>query len=182
LSWTLFGNRTSKDSTAWGLHADLIINVLGPLYGLNGGKTIRKIMLGFYGVRNAIEMRPVAKDCYRQHYAVIRAAVPEDRLLEYRLEDGWKPLCEFLDKGLPDVPFPVKNMRGEHVKRVRQKQNMFFKHVAERFFKTVMPCSVGVGIGGLLVWKVDSVRNGFRQCACLGRHWWRCATWSTWSR
>jgi hypothetical protein len=38
-------------STTSGLRANLVINVLGPLYGLNGGKTIRKIMLGFYGVR-----------------------------------------------------------------------------------------------------------------------------------
>ncbi|CAN9095401.1 unnamed protein product [Alternaria alternata] len=85
-------------STTWGLRADIVINVLGPLYGLNGGKTIRKIMLGFYGVRNVKDMRRVAKDRYKQHYAEVRAAVPAERLLELRLEDGWKPLCEFLGK------------------------------------------------------------------------------------
>jgi hypothetical protein len=143
-------------STTWGLRADLVINVLGPLYGLNGGKTIRKIMLGFYGVRNVNDMRRVAKDRYKQHYAEIRAAVPKERLLEFHLEDNWEPLCEFLDKEIPDVPFPVKNKRGEHVKRVRQKQNMFFKHVAIRFAKKAMPYAAGLGVMGLVVWKSRS--------------------------
>lgn len=167
-------------STTWGLRADLVINVLGPLYGLNGGKTIRKIMLGFYGVQNATDMRRAAKDRYRQHYAEIRAAMPADRLLEYRLEDGWKPLCEFLGKELPDVSFPVKNKRGEHVKRVRQKQNMFFKHVVGRFVKTVMPYNVGVGIVGLLVWRSRSSAQWLAAVGTLRKL--SAEVWSTWSR
>lgn len=143
-------------STTWGLRADLVINVLGPLYGLNGGKTIRKIMLGYYGARNVSEMRQVAKDRYRQHYAEIRAAVPEERLLDFRLEDGWKPLCKFLGKEIPETPFPVKNKRGEHLQRVRQKQNMFFKHVAVNFAKKAIPYALGVGVMGLAVWRSRS--------------------------
>ena len=142
--------------TTWGLRADLVINVLGPLYGLNGGKTIRKIMLGYYGVRDVKEMRRVAKDRYRQHYAQIRSAVPKERLLEFRLEDGWKPLCKFLDKEVPDVPFPVKNKRGEHVQRVRQKQNMFFRHVAASFAKKAILCAMGAGAVGLIAWSSRS--------------------------
>ncbi|KAK1908583.1 hypothetical protein P3342_009433 [Pyrenophora teres f. teres] len=143
-------------STTWGLRADLVIDVLGPLYGLNGGKTIRKIMLGYYGVRNVNEMRRVAKDRYRKHYAEIRAAVPEGRLLNFRLEDGWKPLCEFLGKEVPEVPFPVKNKREEHLQRVRQKQNMFFKHVARSFAKKAITYALGAGIVGLAIWKSRS--------------------------
>jgi hypothetical protein len=71
-------------STTWGLRANPIINVNGPLYRLNGGKTIRKIMLVFYGMKNVDEMRCVAKDRYKRHYAEIRAAVPEERLPEFR--------------------------------------------------------------------------------------------------
>ncbi|KAI4616199.1 uncharacterized protein J4E87_008934 [Alternaria ethzedia] len=162
-------------STTWGLRADLVINVLGPLYGLNGGKTIRKIMLGFYGVRNVHEMRRIAKDRYRKHYAEIRAAVPAERLLEFRLEDGWKPLCEFLEKEVPEEPFPVKNKRDEHVKRVRQKQDMFFRHVATRFAKKAIPSALGVGVLGLAVWKSRSgarwaeILSTFRET--LARAW-----------
>ncbi|CAI6342019.1 unnamed protein product [Periconia digitata] len=144
-------------STTWGLRADVVINLLGPLYGLNGGKTIRKIMLGFYGVKNVDEMRRVARDRYRQHYAEIRAAVPEERLLNFRLEDGWAPLCEFLGKEVPGLPFPVKNKREEHVDRVRRKQNMFFKHVAKRFAVNAVTCAIGVGVVSLVLWRYRSV-------------------------
>ncbi len=34
---------------------------------------------------------------------------PKDRLLEYQLADGWGPLCDFLGKPVPDVPFPRVN-------------------------------------------------------------------------
>jgi hypothetical protein len=140
-------------STTRGLRANLIINVLGPLYGLNGGKTIRKIMLGLYGVKNVNEMRRVARERYRKHYAEVRGAVDGERLLEFRLEDGWGPLCKFLGKEVPDKPFPAKNKREEHFKRVKKKQNMFLKHVAKRFMKHVVPWTLSVGVLALVAWR-----------------------------
>jgi hypothetical protein len=52
-----------------------------------------------------------ARATYRKHYADIRATVPPERLLNYKLGTGWKPLCEFLGKKIPpdDVPFPHLN-------------------------------------------------------------------------
>lgn len=144
-------------STTWGLRADLIINILGPLYGLNGGKAIRKIMLGYYGVRNVDEMRRVAKDRYRQHYTEVRAAVPAQRLLEFRLEDGWEPLCQFLGREVPDSSFPMKNNRAEHVERVRRKQNFFFKHVAKRFAKKAVLGAFAVGVFSLVFQRCRSM-------------------------
>tara|TARA_B110000116_G_scaffold192340_1_gene167287 strand:+ start:147 stop:878 length:732 start_codon:yes stop_codon:yes gene_type:complete len=35
--------------------------------------------------------------------------VPKDRLLVYQVKEGWEPLCHFLDKPVPDMPFPYKN-------------------------------------------------------------------------
>ena len=35
--------------------------------------------------------------------------VPKDRLLVYEIKDGWKPLCNFLDMPIPDIPFFHKN-------------------------------------------------------------------------
>ena len=35
--------------------------------------------------------------------------VPKDRLLVYRVKDGWEPLCKFLDLPKPDIPFFHKN-------------------------------------------------------------------------
>lgn len=35
--------------------------------------------------------------------------VPKERLLEYEFGSGWAPLCSFLEKEVPDVPFPRVN-------------------------------------------------------------------------
>ena len=35
--------------------------------------------------------------------------VPKNRLLVYRVRDGWKPLCDFLNVPIPDLPFPYLN-------------------------------------------------------------------------
>lgn len=40
---------------------------------------------------------------------MIRGLVPKERLLEWSVEDGWEPLCEFLGKPVPDEPFPHVN-------------------------------------------------------------------------
>ncbi len=44
-----------------------------------------------------------------EHCNMIRGLVPQDRLLEWTVEDGWEPLCEFLGKPVPDEPFPHVN-------------------------------------------------------------------------
>ena len=51
------------------------------------------------------------KRAYRALFAETRALVPEGpRRLEYRLGQGWEPLCTFLDKPVPqNVPFPHVN-------------------------------------------------------------------------
>ncbi|KAE8387034.1 P-loop containing nucleoside triphosphate hydrolase protein [Aspergillus alliaceus] len=46
---------------------------------------------------------------YREHSNMIRGLVPKERLLEWSAEDGWEPVCEFLDKPVPDEPFPRVN-------------------------------------------------------------------------
>ncbi|EHA25662.1 hypothetical protein ASPNIDRAFT_43922 [Aspergillus niger ATCC 1015] len=49
------------------------------------------------------------KRVYQEHGLMIRGSVPEERLLEWDVEDGWGPLCEFLGKDIPDEPFPNTN-------------------------------------------------------------------------
>lgn len=53
---------------------------------------------------------------YRQHYAQIRALLKDQpsRLLEYKLGSGWEPLCKFLDKPVPENPFPHVNESAVH--------------------------------------------------------------------
>ena len=50
---------------------------------------------------------------YEQNNAEVQAAFDENRLLTYQLGDGWGPLCRFLDKPVPDRPFPRSNSTAE---------------------------------------------------------------------
>merc|ERR1712070_835621 len=49
-------------------------------------------------------------DCtgdYDAHSAMIREKVKPDQLLEFKVDDGWEPLCNFLGVPVPSVPFPA---------------------------------------------------------------------------
>lgn len=52
-----------------------------------------------------------AKDWYEDYIATIKATVPLERLLVMNVKEGWEPLCTFLDKDVPDSPFPRANER-----------------------------------------------------------------------
>ena len=53
------------------------------------------------------------KSQYARHNAAVRGLVPEGRLLEYNVKEGWGPLCRFLGVPEPDSPFPHENKLGE---------------------------------------------------------------------
>jgi hypothetical protein len=50
---------------------------------------------------------------FNQHNDTVRRTVPPEKLLIYRVEQGWEPLCNFLEVPEPDLPFPHKNTREE---------------------------------------------------------------------
>lgn len=64
---------------------------------------------GQFEAETAEECRANARTVYEEHYREVREVTPKGRLLEYRLGDGWEPLCTFLGKEVPDVPFPRIN-------------------------------------------------------------------------
>ena len=51
---------------------------------------------------------------FRAHVDEVQAALPAERLLVYRVSEGWEPLCTFLDVPVPDTPFPHANTAGEY--------------------------------------------------------------------
>ena len=50
---------------------------------------------------------------FHAHNEKIRSLVPQDRLLEFHLGDGWDPLCKFLDVAKLDVEYPIGNTVGD---------------------------------------------------------------------
>lgn len=63
------------------------------------------------------EDRSFATDVYRRYCDDVRSSVPSDRLFEYRVTDGWAPLCRMLDCEIPDSDFPKRNARAALRKR-----------------------------------------------------------------
>jgi len=46
---------------------------------------------------------------FEEHNRRVQAEVAADRLLVFRVQDGWKPLCAFLGCEVPPEPFPHLN-------------------------------------------------------------------------
>ena len=51
--------------------------------------------------------------CFNEHIAHVQAAIPADRLLTYKVQEGWQPLCNFLQVEVPAEPFPKINDAAE---------------------------------------------------------------------
>jgi hypothetical protein len=50
---------------------------------------------------------------YERHNASVRAAVPRDRLVDWRAGDGWESICAALELPVPENPFPHTNTAAE---------------------------------------------------------------------
>ncbi|KAH8657969.1 putative NAD dependent epimerase/dehydratase [Xylariales sp. PMI_506] len=73
------------------------------------------------------------KAVFMRHYDEIRSIVPKERLLEYRVQDGWAPLCQFLGDPIPGnglIPFPNVNDNSDFVDRSRRRNRMQMYNVA----------------------------------------------------
>jgi hypothetical protein len=53
---------------------------------------------------------------FHEHNRRVQEEVPPDRLLVFRVQEGWGPLCEFLGCEVPDEPFPHLNEGADTVK------------------------------------------------------------------
>ncbi|GIH81584.1 sulfotransferase family protein [Planobispora longispora] len=89
--------------------------VLGPLLRLLLPRRSRPAMfIRMLGALNR-DRRDIAFDrdsalaYFERHNAEVMASVPAERLLVYRVGEGWEPLCAFLGVPVPDEPFPRAN-------------------------------------------------------------------------
>lgn len=53
---------------------------------------------------------------FEAHNAAVQEYVPEERLLVFRVQDGWEPLCQFLGQNIPEEPFPHLNEGDETIR------------------------------------------------------------------
>jgi hypothetical protein len=74
-------------------------------------RNLHTIAGAYFRANTRQEYAANARAVYREHYRMIREVTPKERLLEFDLKQGWAPLCEFLGRPIPDVPFPKTNER-----------------------------------------------------------------------
>ncbi len=77
----------------------------------------RVLFKGYF--KGRFEDKEYAISKYRQYCKEVRESISEERLLDYEVSQGWDPLCELLDYGVPDEPFPMKNTRERFQARNR---------------------------------------------------------------
>ena len=54
----------------------------------------------------------------KAHDEAVKRTVPPERLLVWKVTDGWEPLCEFLEVDVPAEPLPHVNDRDTFLERV----------------------------------------------------------------
>lgn len=61
---------------------------------------------------NRFEDKEYAIQIFNRHIEEVKQYVPAERLLVYNVQEGWEPLCRFLEVKVPvDKPFPHVNER-----------------------------------------------------------------------
>lgn len=78
---------------------------------------------------------------YREHNDMIRGLCAREGrpMLEWSVEDGWQPLCEFLGKNVPKEDFPRTNDAAGFKGREKQAMDLWAKTAAINF---LILCSV----------------------------------------
>ncbi|KPM42989.1 hypothetical protein AK830_g3575 [Neonectria ditissima] len=136
----------------WGPIGNFSVNFIEPTLGSFAGVASRKLVLGLFGVRTVEEARVNPREAYDRHHRIIREMVPPEQLLEYRMGEGWEPICEFLGKPVPDVEFPWVNEAAQLRRTIANKARRNMLAAA----MVVMPWvggAVAVGVGSWLMIK-----------------------------
>ena len=108
---------TERDPQDW--YESFTATIQKPITTFDGewGDMVRAVI-----IERDLEGDPNSPDhlqaVFARHNDEVRATIAAERLLEFRVSEGWEPLCEFLDRAVPDEPFPRVNDREEFVKRL----------------------------------------------------------------
>ncbi|KAK1466603.1 hypothetical protein CTAM01_17005 [Colletotrichum tamarilloi] len=104
-----------------------------PMMGADSAGNIQKMMLGWVGASDVPDLELKLGEVYERHHKYIMSTVPKERLLVYKLGEGWGPLCEFLDLPVPDMPFPHGNEAAALRSKIFDKQKRTILEAGARF-------------------------------------------------
>ena len=72
-----------------------------------------KVLIGEKTFQAALDDEAAGLAAFHNHIENVSDSISSDRFLCFDVKDGWEPLCEFLDKPVPDVEFPRRNSSVE---------------------------------------------------------------------
>lgn len=137
---------------------DLLWNTFGLSFSGYYRKDFKNDWRGF-STRDFIENGTTV---FQQHYDGLEEACRDrDReWLDWSVDDGWDPLCQYLGKPIPDVPFPNANKGGA---QFEQNMEEATKDMMVNALKNMSIFFVAlIAIGAALVYKDVSVRSFLR--------------------
>lgn len=73
------------------------------------------VMPATYGTLHDFSPESPARKLFHEHYERVKKFTPPERLLEYRVQQGWEPLCKFLDIPVPEGDFPRINDKKQFI-------------------------------------------------------------------
>ena len=102
-SWNVLNNQILKSFTF-----RFLAKIPGTSFKLQ--KDIHnEMILGLKGAFKGSKSDENRKKRFNEWNQSVIDYVPEDRLLVYQVKEGWEPICRFLGKPVPNIPFPYKN-------------------------------------------------------------------------
>ncbi|KAI8146476.1 P-loop containing nucleoside triphosphate hydrolase protein [Fennellomyces sp. T-0311] len=103
-------------NTVYKIHSTMKVHTEGKMKF--NAEMIETIVLdGAFG-NDDINNAEAMKAKFIEHIAWVKKHVPADRLLVLELGEGWDRLCKFLDKPVPNEPYPHANTTKEFNERV----------------------------------------------------------------
>lgn len=132
-----------------------------------------RAMLKFHGAMQRCALRydhgkekDKALAWYKNQYDEFREHIPAERRIEYKVQDGWGPLCEYLEVPIPmvkdevtgkevEAPFPRVNDRDMFADAAKEMQAGTHAQVVTNMFSFIGKAALTglVGYGGYLFWK-----------------------------
>jgi hypothetical protein len=144
-----------RDFTTWwpSFQSEIIDRLFAPFFdqqiwlawhlaGIRSGHAMRKLIFGLFNATTKQEVEARGRETYDEFYREIRDTVPPKQLLEFRMVDGWKPLCEFLGKDVPDVAFPFSNDRDAHAKFVEGRSRGVYRKMIWKGMLVILSCGI----------------------------------------
>lgn len=89
---------------------------------------------------------------YRAHNAYVMQNAPPDKLLIFDVTQGWEPLCKFLNKPIPDEPFPRKNVGATLMKDLWD-THPIMKRIKREMIISATCLGAGIGISIYLLYR-----------------------------